>query len=52
MQLQRLYKGEKEKDVYKREYKETMRPMTMRHIARALHTFGTQKHPLHDIWKK
>lgn len=24
----------------------------MRHIARALHTFGTQKHPLHVIHEK
>lgn len=29
-----------------------MRPMTMRHIARALHTFGTQKQPLHVIHEK
>lgn len=29
-----------------------MRPMMMRHIARALHTFGTQKHPLHVIHEK
>lgn len=34
------------------ENNETMRPMTMRHIARALHTFGTQKHPLHVIHEK
>lgn len=54
MQLQHLYKGEKRgmKEMCTRRKQRNNASHDMRHIARALHTFGTQKHPLHVIHEK